>query len=122
MVCIPTIRMENPSIMSPTFLKPDFFTNILKIIPMIATIAEIVAVDSSCAIPFEPSMYDRHKIQPVTLVPMLAPMMIPIACATFIIPEFTKPTTITVVAEEDWMIAVTAVPSSTPFNGVFVSL
>ena len=35
---------------------------------MIATIAEIVAVDSSCAIPFEPSMYDRHKIQPVTLV------------------------------------------------------
>ena len=83
---------------------------------MIATIAEIVAVDSDCAIPFEPSMYDRHKIQPVTLVPMLAPMMIPIACATFIIPEFTKPTTITVVAEEDWMIAVTAVPSEDSFQ------
>ena len=37
----------------------------------------------------------------VTVVPMLAPMMIPIACATFIIPEFTNPTTITVVAEDD---------------------
>ena len=48
--------------------------------------------------------------------------MIPIACATFIIPEFTKPTTMTVVAEEDCMIAVTAVPSKTPLIGVLVSL
>ncbi len=56
------------------------------------------------------------------LVPMLAPMMMPIACATFIMPEFTKPTTMTVVADEDCMIAVTAVPKSTPLIGVFVSL
>ena len=37
-------------------------------------------------------------------------------------PELTKPTTITEVAEEDWMTAVTAVPSSTPFSGVPDSL
>ena len=33
-------------------------------------------------------------------------------------PEFTKPTTITEVAEEDWMTAVTPVPSSSPRMGV----
>ena len=53
---------------------------------------------------------------------MLAPMMIPMAWATFIIPEFTNPTTMTVVAEEDWMMAVTAVPRRIPFKGVLVSL
>ena len=66
-----------------------------------ATIADIVAVERSCAIPLDPSMYDKQRIHPVILVPMFAPMMIPIACATFIIPEFTKPTTITDVADDD---------------------
>ena len=37
------------------------------------------------------------------------------------IPEFTNPTTITVVAEEDWIIAVTPAPSSTAFTGLDVS-
>ena len=50
------------------------------------------------------------------------PMMIPIACFSFIIPEFTKPITITVVADEDWITLVTPVPSATPFSGVFVIL
>ena len=36
-------------------------------------------------------------------------------------PEFTNPTTITVVAEEDWMTAVTSAPSSTPFSLLEVS-
>ncbi len=56
------------------------------------------------------------------LVPIFAPIIIPIACATFIIPAFTKPTTITVVADDDWITAVTAVPNSTPLIGVLVSL
>ncbi len=81
-----------------------------------------MAVDNSCAIPPVPSMYERHRIQPVILVPILAPMIIPMAWATFIIPAFTNPTTITVVAEEDCIMAVTTVPSSIPLRGVFVSL
>ena len=44
--------------------------------------------------------------------------MIAMACSSFIMPEFTKPTTITDVAEEDWITAVTPVPSSSPFTGV----
>ena len=121
-VCIPTIRIANPSMMSPTFLYVDFLKNILNTIPTIATTAEIVAVERSCAIPLDPSIYDRHRIHPVILVPILAPMMIPIACATFIIPELTNPTTITVVADDDWMIAVTTVPKRSPLIGVLVSL
>ena len=53
-------------------------------------------------------------IQLVTVVPILAPMMMPVACRRLIIPAFTKPTTITVVAELLWMIAVTPAPTSTP--------
>ena len=37
----------------------------------------------------------------VIVVPMLAPIIMPTACVSFIIPELTKPTTITVVADED---------------------
>ena len=37
----------------------------------------------------------------VTEVPRLAPMITPVACLRVISPELTKPTTITVVAEDD---------------------
>ena len=39
--------------------------------------------------------------------------MIPTAWFSFMIPEFTKPTTITVVADEDWITAVTPAPNKT---------
>ena len=59
--------------------------------------------------------------QPVTLVPTMAPMTMPMACRTFIMPELTKPTTMTDVAEDDWMMAVTPVPSSMPRSGVLLN-
>ncbi len=40
-------------------------------------------------------------------------IIMPIACLNFIIPELTKPTTITVVADDDCITAVTAIPSNT---------
>ena len=46
----------------------------------------------------------------------------PMAWRTCIMPELTKPTTITEVAEEDWITAVTPVPSRTPLMGVLVRL
>ena len=89
-----------------------------------AITAERVSVESSPKRPLPPpeDRSEREMIQPVTLVPMIAPMMIPIACVRFIIPEFTKPTTITEVAEEDWITAVTPAPSNMPFRGVPDSL
>ena len=38
--------------------------------------------------------------QEVTVVPKLAPIIMLMVCPSFIIPEFTNPTSITVVAEE----------------------
>ena len=53
---------------------------------------------------------------------MLAPMITPTAWDSFIMPEFTNPTTITVVAEEDWITAVTSAPSPTAFKGLDVNV
>ena len=61
------------------------------------------------------------RIQLVMVVPILAPMMTPAACDRRMMPELTKPTTITVVAEEDWITAVTAAPSKTAFSLLFVN-
>ena len=46
------------------------------------------------------SMPARLKSHAVTVVPTFAPMMTLIACRRVIMPELTKPTTMTVVAEE----------------------
>ena len=53
---------------------------------------------------------------PVIVVPILAPMMIHTAWFNVIIPEFTNPTTITVVAEDDWITAVIKAPTIIPKN------
>ncbi len=65
---------------------------------------------------FLPSIPARLRIQAVTVVPMLAPMMTFMDCCSVIRPEFTKPTTMTVVAEELWIMAVTTRPVRTPAN------
>ena len=56
----------------------------------------------------------------VTVVPILAPMITPAAWYRSINPEFTKLTTITVQALDDWITAVKRVPTRIPRNGVFV--
>ena len=71
---------------------------------------------------FELSIPVRLNSQDVTVVPILAPIIMPIACESFIMPEFTNPTTITVVADDDWMTAVTPAPSSTALIGFDVRL
>ena len=43
----------------------------------------------------------RLRSHAVAVVPILAPMMTPTACVSFMIPEFTNPTTSTVVADDD---------------------
>jgi len=68
-----------------------------------------------------PSTPASTNIHPVAVVPIFAPIIMPMAFASFIMPELTKPTTITVVAEEDCITAVTSEPSKTPLNVVDVS-
>ena len=61
-------------------------------------------------------MPERLKIQAVSVVPMFEPMMTPIVCSSSMIPEFTKPTSMTVNAEEDWIAIVMTQPSVIPFH------
>ena len=55
---------------------------------------------SSATQTFLLSMPARLRIHAVTVVPIFAPIMTLIDCRSVIIPELTKPTTITVVADE----------------------
>ena len=64
----------------------------------------------------------RLRIHAVTVVPILAPMITPMDCRRVMTLELTKPTTMTVVAEELWMTAVTPIPVRKPLILLLVSL
>ena len=55
------------------------------------------------------------------LVPRIEPRITLTACRRLIIPALTKPTAITEVAQDDWITAVTPVPSSSAFHFVPLS-
>ncbi len=57
----------------------------------------------------------------VTVVPMSAPKIMPIDCGNVSSPAEIKPTTRTVVTDEDWMTAVTNAPVKTALNRLVVS-
>ena len=58
----------------------------------------------------------------VTVEPMLAPMITPTDWVNVIRPALTKPTTITVVTEDDCMTAVMTAPDNAPVKRFVVSL
>ena len=62
----------------------------------------------------------RLKIHAVTVVPIFAPIITLMDCFRVISPELTNPTTMTVVADELWMIAVTPSPVKSPANRLVV--
>ena len=112
---MPVIRAIKPSIMVPM---PFFFSDlpIYSTMPMIPIRGARVEGLKNLIRKLSPSRPDRDRIQAVTVVPMLEPMITPTACFSVMIPELTKPTTMTVVAEEDWITAVTPRPSRKPLN------
>ena len=61
-----------------------------------------------------------EMIQAVTVVPILAPIITLMDSASVSNPAFTKLTTITVVAEEDWIRAVINTPVRTPVTRLVV--
>ena len=101
MVSIPNIRTANPSKIPPISCFFSSLVNIRRMIPISAKIGQKDVGFKNCKTILLLSMPDRLTIQDVTVVPILAPMMIPTACDSFIIPEFTNPTTMTVVADDD---------------------
>ncbi len=113
MVSIPIISTAKPIRIVAAFLCFSFPEKSSRITPTRAKICEKAEGFKSCITKLPLSMPVRLKIHDVIVVPTLAPIMIPMAWDSFIIPELTNPTTITVVAEEDWITAVTPAPNST---------
>ena len=113
---IPVIRARKPSAMTPMPFFLSLLENIKRAAPTTPTKGARVEGLNSCTMKLLPSKPERDKIQAVTVVPMLEPMITPTACFSVIMPELTKPTTMTVVAEEDWMTAVTAMPRRKPLK------
>ena len=120
MALIPYIRIANPTKMVPTSFFFWLFVNMIRITPTRARIGENDVGLKSRIIKLSLWIPVRLKIQDVTVVPIFAPMIIPTTWESFMIPEFTKPTTITVVADEDWITAVTPIPRRTALIGLDV--
>ena len=100
-VSIPNINTANPTRIVAMFLCLSFLEKSNSITPTIANICENDVGLSICTTKLLPSIPVRLKIHEVMVVPTLAPMITPIACVSFMIPELTKPTTMTVVADDD---------------------
>ena len=106
---MPRNKTPRPAMICPQWCRIGFLRNTTNATPTKASSGAIAPTSSAIR-------------RPVTVVPMLAPMMIQTACLSVIMPEFTKPTTITVVAEEDWITAVMPAPTRTPRMRFEVSL
>ena len=100
-VSIPVIKIAKPIMMVPASFFFSFLENMIKQTPMSARTGENDVGFNSCTKKFPLSIPVRLKSQDVTVVPMFAPMMTPAACESRMMPELTKPTTITVVADAD---------------------
>lgn len=122
MAFIPYIRIAKPTKIAPTSFFFWLFVNMIRTTPISARIGENDVGLKSWIIKLSLWIPVRLKIHEVTVVPILAPMMIPTTWDSFMIPEFTKPTTITVVAEDDWITAVTPIPRRTALMGLEVSV
>ena len=90
---------------------------------MIRAIGASVEGLKNCRIlPLEASTSSSRMICPVTVVPTLAPMMMPSDWRRVMMPAATRPEVMTIVAVEDWIMAVTARPSRKALTGLLVTL
>ena len=116
MMSMPVIRAIKPKQMVPMLFFFSLAVNIYRMMPTAPMTGDSVDGLKIRIRKLSPSRPLKDRIQAVTVVPMLEPMMTPTAWFNVIMPELTKPTTMTVVAELDWITAVTARPSRKPLN------
>ena len=121
MVDIPTNRMPNPT-------KIEAIPRVFFFLEQSRTNAPIITSAGAKEDGFSkermelpvPFTSARRRICAVTVVPIFAPIITGIACTSFMIPAFTKPTSMIVVAPELWITAVTPVPRRNPFSLLLV--
>ena len=107
----PMNRNEKPNTNSPTLLRlllPEKMSGI----PMAS-----IGMAKAAIFTLNPTAEIIHA---VTVVPMLAPIITPIDWVSDINPALTNDTTITVVADDDWISAVIKIPVKTPITRFLV--
>ena len=114
---MPNMSVAKPSRMTPVSFFLLSLENMKKMMPMSASTGVKELGFRSLIHILLPSMPPRLRSHAVTVVPTFAPMMTLMAWRSVIRPELTKPTTMTVVAEELWMMAVTPRPVRKPVRG-----
>ena len=97
--------MPNISVAKPRRIRPvSFFLPFAvryRIMPITASTGVNDDGFNSCTNRLSPLMPDSDSSHAVTVVPMFAPMITGMDCLRLKSPELTKPTTMTVVAEDD---------------------
>ncbi len=122
MVSMPNIKVEKPKRMVPVSFFLLVFPNMKRTVPTVARMG-VKDVGFNMRIKkLSLEMPLRLKSHAVTVVPTFAPIITFIACFKVITPELTKPTTITVAAEELCITAVTIRPVRKPAVLLWVSL
>ena len=117
---MPYMRMEKPIITRPTSRRRCFLEPMISRMPARASRGEKFLGFRKLTKKLSLSMPVRDSSHAVRVVPMLEPMMTPMVCPSSITPEFTRPTSMTVMAEEDWMAMVIPAPNSRLLMGVEV--
>ena len=100
-VSIPAIRIAKPRKITARSRFFSLLENIKRIIPINASTGANEDGFNIFTKKLPPEIPVRLNSHDVTVVPIFAPIITPAAWDNLIIPEFTSPTTITVVAEED---------------------
>ena len=120
MSCIPYMRMAKPTRMRPRSRRRWRRDPSISATPARAARGEKLSGRSRSHAPPALSIPVRARTQGVRVVPMLEPMMTLTVCHSSMTPEFTSPTSITVMAEEDWMATVMTAPSASPLQRLAV--
>ena len=113
---MPNISVAKPSRIMPVSFFLPLLQNMYRTMPIKASTGVNDDGFSSCTHTASLWIPPRLSSHAVTVVPTLAPMMTLIACRSVSSPELTKPTTMTVVAEELWITAVIPRPVAKPAN------
>ena len=120
MAVMPNIKTAKPRRIVPTRFFVWLLLNFKRTMPTAARSPVMKLVENMAVQPPPEPMEERLTIQPVMLVPTMEPRMMLTAWENSIRPEFTKPIAMTLVAEEDWISAVTPMPRRMPLTGLLV--
>ena len=119
---IPCIRIAKPTSIVPISFFFCFLDAMISKMPISANISEKHLGSKSLRNMLSLlSIPDRDRIHAVSVVPISEPNITPIVCPRSMIPELTKPTSITVIAEDDWMAIVMIAPIAKPLKGLSVA-